>query len=212
MADRHAIGQYAPPFRIERSQACYCSEQGIVPASRVESERLKEGRRLPPEREALVGRFQREIEVGVTRMGDAADHLLGRQIDDRNSLRSQGVAPFAADEKPYVRIGMHEINRCSTLWRAGGPRHLLECGGLVKPTIAGIWDRLMDAVTRPSDDGVTMIDGTSVRVHHLAATLRADHQDCCLGRSRGGLTTKIHGVADGNGLPFKIAITPCSCP
>ncbi|MBB2674336.1 UNVERIFIED_ORG: hypothetical protein GGE44_003913 [Rhizobium esperanzae] len=81
-----------------------------------------EGRRLPPEREALVGRFQREIEVGVTRMGDAADHLLGRRIDDRDSLRSQGVAPFAADEKPYVRIGMHEINRCSTLWRAGGLR------------------------------------------------------------------------------------------
>ncbi|SDF46210.1 hypothetical protein SAMN05421750_11389 [Agrobacterium pusense] len=30
----------------------------------------------------------------------------------------------------------------------------------------------MEAITRPSDDGVTMIDGTSVRVHHLAATLR----------------------------------------
>jgi len=27
----------------------------------------------------------------------------------------------------------------------------------------------MEAITRPSDDGVTMIDGTSVRVHHLAA-------------------------------------------
>ncbi|MGO7353914.1 IS5 family transposase [Rhizobium ruizarguesonis] len=75
-------------------------------------------------------------------------------------------------------------------------------------TIAGIWDRLMDAVTRPSGDGVTMIDRTSVRVHHLAATLRADHQDRCLGRSRGGLTTKIHAVTDGNGLPIKITITP----
>ncbi|WP_418137849.1 IS5 family transposase [Agrobacterium sp. El2ro-1b] len=75
-------------------------------------------------------------------------------------------------------------------------------------TIAGIWDRLMEAITRPSDDGVTMIDGTSVRVHHLAATLRADHQDRCLGRSRGGLTTKIHAVTDGNGLPIKITITP----
>lgn len=71
-------------------------------------------------------------------------------------------------------------------------------------TIAGIWDRLMEAITRPSDDGVTMIDGTSVCVHHLAATLRADHQDRCLGRSSGGLTTKIHAVTDGNGLPIKI--------
>lgn len=74
--------------------------------------------------------------------------------------------------------------------------------------MAGIWDSLMDAIARPSDDSIAMIDGTSVRVHHLAATLREDHQDRCLGRSRGGLTTKIHAVADGRGLPIKIAITP----
>jgi len=73
--------------------------------------------------------------------------------------------------------------------------------------MAGIWDRLMEAVTSPSDDNITMIDGTSIRVHHLAATLRADHQDRCLGRSRGSLTTKIHAVTDGSGLPIKIAIT-----
>jgi hypothetical protein len=66
----------------------------------------------------------------------------------------------------------------------------------------------MEAITRPFDTGVTMIDGTSVRVHHLAVTLRADHQDRCLGRSRGGLTTKIHAVTDGNGLPIRITITP----
>ncbi|SCY84245.1 Putative transposase of IS4/5 family [Rhizobium sp. NFACC06-2] len=72
----------------------------------------------------------------------------------------------------------------------------------------GIWDRLMEAITRPSDDVVTMIDGTSVRVHHFAATLRADHQDRCLGRSRGGLTTKIRAVTNGNGLPINITITP----
>jgi len=53
-----------------------------------------------------------------------------------------------------------------------------------------------------------MIDGTSVRVHQLAATLKADHQDRCLGRSRGGLITKIHAVTDGKGLPIKVAITP----
>lgn len=53
-----------------------------------------------------------------------------------------------------------------------------------------------------------MIDGTSVRVQHLAATLGADHQDRCPGRGRGGLTTKIHAVTDGNGLQIKITITP----
>lgn len=49
---------------------------------------------------------------------------------------------------------------------------------------AGIWDGLMDAITSASHDRITMIDGTSIRVHHSAATLRADHPDRCLGRSR----------------------------
>lgn len=29
-----------------------------------------------------------------------------------------------------------------------------------------------------------------------------------MGRSRGGLTTKIHAVVDGNGLPVRLALTP----
>lgn len=72
---------------------------------------------------------------------------------------------------------------------------------------AGIWDSLMDVITSASDDGIMMIDGTPVRVDHSAATLRVDHPDRCLGISRGGLTTKIHAVTDGIGLPVKIAIT-----
>jgi transposase len=34
----------------------------------------------------------------------------------------------------------------------------------------------------------------------------ADHQD--MGRSRGGLTSKIHAVVDTNGLPVRLALTP----
>jgi transposase len=32
-------------------------------------------------------------------------------------------------------------------------------------------------------------------------------RDHCLGRSRGGLTTKIHAVVDGQGLPIRITLT-----
>lgn len=73
---------------------------------------------------------------------------------------------------------------------------------------AGIWDGLLEAITSASHDRITMIDGTSIRAHHSAATLRADHPDRCLGRSRGGLKTKIHALTDGKGLPIKIAVTP----
>ena len=39
-------------------------------------------------------------------------------------------------------------------------------------TEAGIWDRIMDAVVDAHNGDVVMIDGTSVRVHHAAATLK----------------------------------------
>lgn len=37
---------------------------------------------------------------------------------------------------------------------------------------AGVWDRLMDAVSDAYNHDLVMIDGTSVRVHHSAATLK----------------------------------------
>ena len=75
-------------------------------------------------------------------------------------------------------------------------------------TKAGVWDTIMGAITEAYDGDVRMIDGTSVRVHHSAATLKKSHPNRCLGRSRGGLTTKIHAVTDEHGLPVRLAITP----
>lgn len=37
---------------------------------------------------------------------------------------------------------------------------------------AGVWDRLMDAIIDAYGGDVVMIDGTSVRVHHAAATVK----------------------------------------
>lgn len=39
-------------------------------------------------------------------------------------------------------------------------------------TKAGVWDQIMDAITEAYDGDIQMIDGTSVRVHHSAATLK----------------------------------------
>lgn len=39
-------------------------------------------------------------------------------------------------------------------------------------TKAGVWDRIMDAVPSAREGNIRMIDGTSVRVHHSAATLK----------------------------------------
>ena len=39
-------------------------------------------------------------------------------------------------------------------------------------TYAGIWDRVMEAVADAHNVDTVMVDGTSVRVHHSAATLK----------------------------------------
>jgi transposase len=52
-----------------------------------------------------------------------------------------------------------------------------------------------------------MIDTSIVRVHqHGACITRYQRQS--MGRSRGGLTSKIHAVVDGNGLPVRLALSP----
>jgi transposase len=72
---------------------------------------------------------------------------------------------------------------------------------------AGVWDRIMDALAAGRDATVQMIDTSVVRVHqHGACIADNNHQD--MGRSRGGLTSKIHAVVDTNGLPVHLALTP----
>jgi len=72
---------------------------------------------------------------------------------------------------------------------------------------AGVWDQIMDALAAGHDAAVQMIDTSVVRVHqHGACVADNNHQD--IGRSRGGLTSKIHAVVDTNGLPVHLALTP----
>jgi transposase len=64
----------------------------------------------------------------------------------------------------------------------------------------------MDALAAGHDAAVQMIDTSVVRVHqHGACVADNNHQD--MGRSRGGLTSKIHAVVDTNGLPVHLALT-----
>jgi len=72
---------------------------------------------------------------------------------------------------------------------------------------AGVWDQIMDALAAGHDAAVQMIDTSVVRVHQRGACIADNnHQD--MGRSRGGLTAKIHAVVDTNGLPVHLALTP----
>jgi transposase len=71
---------------------------------------------------------------------------------------------------------------------------------------AGVWGRIMDALATAHDASVQMIDTSIARMHqHGACIIRNRRQS--MGRSRGGLTCKIHAVFDTNGLPVRLALT-----
>jgi transposase len=72
---------------------------------------------------------------------------------------------------------------------------------------AGVWERVFEALTVDRDNQYLMIDSTIVRAHQQAATGKGG-KDQALGRSRGGLTTKVHMLADTFGRPLRFRITP----
>ena len=55
---------------------------------------------------------------------------------------------------------------------------------------SGVWDRIMDALAAVHDAAVQMIDTSIVRVHQHGACV-ANNRGQHIGRSRGGLTSKI---------------------
>jgi transposase len=71
---------------------------------------------------------------------------------------------------------------------------------------AGVWGRIMGALAATHDVAVQMIDTSIVRVHQHAACI-ARNKKQSMGRSRGGLTSKIHAVVDTNGLPVRLGLT-----
>jgi len=102
--------------------------------------------------------------------------------------------------------GIFWVLRSAAPWRdlpeRYGPR--TTCYNLfVRWRKAGVWDRLMYAITAAHDGEIQMIDSTSVRASSDGKKGGADH---CLGRSRGP-TTKIHVVVDARGLLIRLGLT-----
>jgi transposase len=107
------------------------------------------------------------------------------------------------------------LNGIFWVLRSGAPwRDLPVCYGprttcynrFVRWRKAGVWDRIMDSLAAAHDAAVQMIDTSIVRVHQHAACI-AKNRSQSMGRSRGGLTSKIHAVVDTNGLPVRLGLT-----
>ncbi|MFI5571923.1 IS5 family transposase [Streptomyces sp. NPDC051740] len=138
------------------------------------------------------------------------------------------LIPRAATGRPRVSDrqvvnGMVYKIRTGISWR-----DLPECYGPWKTVYTrfrryapgGVFTQALQQIQAHADaagdiDWLVQIDSTIVRAHqHAAATGRKGGSsgdkpdDHALGRSRGGLTTRIHLACDGRGRPLAILLTP----
>ena len=75
-------------------------------------------------------------------------------------------------------------------------------------SLKGVWRRIFAAVSDDPDFEYLIIDSTIVRAHqHAAGAKKKGSEDQALGRSRGGLSTKIHMAVRGLGCPVRFTLT-----
>ena len=76
-------------------------------------------------------------------------------------------------------------------------------------TKAGVWEGILSALIAQDlvDETTLMLDSTTIKVHQYARVelKRGYHEET--GRSRGGLTTKVHAVTDGLGNPLRFLLS-----
>jgi len=101
------------------------------------------------------------------------------------------------------------VRRSGAPWRdlpeRDGPRTTCY-NRFVRRRQAGVWDRLMDAITAAYDRDIQMIDSTSVRAHQQAATAKRGSRS--LSRSLPGRShDQIHALVDRQGLPLRLGLT-----
>jgi transposase len=80
--------------------------------------------------------------------------------------------------------------------------------------VAGIWDALFTAGVPEDAFATVMVDATITKAQRFASGARGGGEED-LGRSRGGLTTKIHVLVDRRGRPLCYLLTPgqaADCP
>lgn len=73
---------------------------------------------------------------------------------------------------------------------------------------AGVWVRVFETLSARSPSSMALIDSSIMRAHqHAAGGKRGGGPDHAIGRSRGGLSTKINAVVDENGLPVRLVLS-----
>lgn len=71
----------------------------------------------------------------------------------------------------------------------------------------GHWVQFFDTIADDPDLEYLMVDGSIVRVHQHGAAKNKQQNQEAMGKSRGGLSTKIHAAVDALGNPVRFILT-----
>jgi hypothetical protein len=121
------------------------------------------------------------------------------------AISAEQTARYSACERPPCPQ-WHLLG--STIWGTLAATCLTTCSvhhllqSFRSLATSGVWASIMNALADSHDAAVQMIDTSIVRVHQHGACITRNRRQS-MGRSRGGLTSKIYAVVDTNGLPVR---------
>jgi transposase len=102
-------------------------------------------------------------------------------------------------------------------YRIGAPwRDLPDCFGnwrvlhtrFSRWATSGVLAKVFNELASDADNECAMIDSTIVRAHQHSSVAIVNREAQAIGRSKGGLSTKIHTVVDALGNPISFFLTP----
>lgn len=108
--------------------------------------------------------------------------------------------------------GVHFILRTGCQWKYL-PKYFGKSRSVHKRhndwTDKGVWNQVLSYISTSYDDENIMIDSTVIRAHPCASGYeKGQNERECLGRSKGGFTTKIHATIDALGQGLRFILTP----
>ena len=114
-------------------------------------------------------------------------------------------------------MGLEDVMKALLyMLRAGCPWRDLPCttfhwrtayGHFTRWRDLGLWARILRGLARHARGRLRFIDATYIRVHRSGLNPAGGQSAQSLGLSRGGSTTKIHALVDGQGRPLKLLLS-----
>ena len=133
----------------------------------------------------------------------------------KHFTRIEHLLPIPRRPRKYdarlVLSGIIFVNRNGIPWR-----HLPEIYGnwqavyatFMRWSKAGVFDAIFKKLNEKlGKKNIVMLDSTVTKAHRTAASLKADKKPRAIGRSRGGLTTKIHLLCTADRRPVDFVLS-----